>query len=284
MIDRDDLERLFRQANEEVEARRYEDAIDVYREVLTLAGEHDPLAAECAHWGIGEISLGLGDYETAAGSMLAALAINPDEAAYHYMLGLVFLKLGVSGAALDALARAHDLEPDRPRVLRAYGWALHSAGNRQRGMEMLRTALALRPDHPGTLTRLGWAYADEERPGEALVCLERATETAPWDLEARVALSTVARFAGQDPAAMPIPATGPASLAQEDDWDDEEWEDDDADDATDDDDLDEDDDWADDDDEDWEDDDWDDDEQEEDDWDDDLDDEDDEDDDLIDIN
>ena len=193
MIEHDDLERLFRKASIRVEAHLYEEAIDVYREVLTLAGDNDPLAAECAHWGIGEISLGLGDYETAAGSMLAALAINPNEAAYHYTLGLVFLKLGANELALDALEKAYDLEPNRPRIIRTLGWVLHMKGDREKGMDMLRIALALKPDDHRTLARLGWAYASGERPGEAMVCLERALELAPWDMETRLAIATVSR-------------------------------------------------------------------------------------------
>jgi len=276
MIKREELERLFREANDRAEAEEYEEAIGVYREVLDRAGGNDPLAAECAHWGIGELSLGMRDYETAAGAMLAALAINPNEAAYHYLLGIVFFQLGARAQALSALERAHELEPNKPMVLRAYGWALYQNGENLRGFEMLKTALALRPDDHRTLTRLGWAFAFEGRTGEAQVCLERALEMAPWDLEAQVALSTIDRLAGSPDPRPPLPASGPSIWSQEDDWDDDEdWEDDDVGDEEwveeDDDDND---DWEDD--EDWED--------EEEDWsDDETVDEDAADDDLIDI-
>jgi tetratricopeptide (TPR) repeat protein len=223
MIEREELERLFREANDRAEAEEFEKAIGVYREVLTLAGDHDPLASECAHWGIGEVSFSLGDYRTAAGSMLSALALNPQEAAYHYLLGMVFMRMGASVHALTAFSVAHELEPNKPKVLRSYGWALHQNGEIERGCAMLRTALALNPNDHRTLTKLGWAYALQGSYGESLVCLERAREIAPWNMETALALSTVERF-GADAVGLdlPIPATGPTLHAQDDDWDDDE--------------------------------------------------------------
>ncbi len=119
MIERKRLQQLFQEANDQVEARRYDQALDLYRRVLLLAGEEDELAAEYAHWGIGELSLCLGDYWTAIRSLRQALRINPLEAAYHFLLGVVLERIGAHAEALTSLARAYDLEPDRPRVVRA---------------------------------------------------------------------------------------------------------------------------------------------------------------------
>ena len=130
MIERDELERLFREANRQAESHQYEAAISVYREVITLAGDDDPLAAECAHWGIGEVSLTLGNYPLALEAIESALILNPDEAAYHFHLGVIYTRLGLRSKALGAMQRAYELEPLKPKVLRGYGWSLHRFANR----------------------------------------------------------------------------------------------------------------------------------------------------------
>lgn len=221
MIEREELERLFREANDQAEAHQYENAISVYRQVITLAGDHDLLAAECAHWGIGEVSLTLGDYSQALDAMVSALTLNPQEAAYHYLIGIVYSYMGAKNEALSALSRANELEPRKPKVLRGYGWTLHRFRHRRRGMKMLKDALSLKPDDPNTLTDLGWAFAVEGRYGEALVCIERARELSPADLWIMSALSSVERCAGVPDPSPFVPATGPYLLSDDDEWDDD---------------------------------------------------------------
>ncbi|MFC1627750.1 tetratricopeptide repeat protein [Gemmatimonadota bacterium] len=226
MIERDELERLFREANRQAETHQYESAISVYREVITLAGDDDPLAVECAHWGIGEVSLTLGNYTLALEAIESALVLNPDEAAYHFHLGIVYTRTGSRSLALKAMERAYELEPLKPKVLRGYGWTLHRFGDAGRGIKMLLAALALKPDDHRTLRDLGWAFASEARYRESMVCLERSQELDPHDLRTLFALSTVARMAGVDAPPLPIPATGPHIFAIDDDWDDGDLDDD----------------------------------------------------------
>ena len=247
MIEPRKLERLFREANRRAEAHQYDGAIAVYRQVITLAGDDDPLAAECAHWGIGEASLSAGKYTQALTALQSALEYNPGEAAYHYLLGIVYTRLGARENALTALGRAFELEPQNLKVLRAYGWALHRFGSRRRGMKMLREALAIKADDSLTLTDLGWAFAVEGRFGESCVCLEKAHACDPTNLTITAALATAERFDSSPPTTGYIPATGPVLLSLDEDWEDE------------DDDLDgEDDDWEDEieDDDEWEDEEW----------------------------
>jgi len=221
MIERDELERLFREANRQAESHQYEAAISVYREVITMAGDDDRLAAECAHWGIGEVSLTLGDYSLALESIESALVLNPEEAAYHYHLGVVYTRLGSRSKALAAMERAWEIEPLKPKVVRGFGWTLHRFGETDRGIKMMLAALSLRPDDPHTLRSLGWMFACEIRYRESMVCLERSLELDPYDLRTVYALSTVARLAGDRDPPHPVPATGPHIFAVEDDWDDE---------------------------------------------------------------
>jgi len=226
MIERDELKRLFREANHQAETHQYESAISVYRDVITLAGDDDPLAMECAQWGIGEVSLTLGNYTLALEAIESALVLNPDEAAYHFHLGIVYTRLGSKSMALKAMERAYELEPLKPKVLRGYGWTLHRFGEAGHGIKMLLAALALKPDDHRTLRDLGWAFASEARYRESMVCLERSQELDPHDLRTLSALSTVARMAGADNPPPPVPATGPHIFAIDDDWDDDDLDDD----------------------------------------------------------
>ncbi len=230
MIDRNELKRLFQEANQQAEAHQYNRAISVYRKVLTLAGNQDTVAAECAHWGIGEVYFTMGDYTQALQALESALTLNPREAAYYYLQGIIFTRIGAEFQALTALGRALRLEPEKPKVLRGYGWALHRFGHPKEGLEMLKKALSLKSDDHRTLTDLGLSFAVEGRYGESLVCLERALELAPYDLGIAIAISTVDRYAGVPDARPPIPATGPNLVAPDEEWDDDEddeddWED-----------------------------------------------------------
>ena len=225
MIDREELKRLFREANQRAEARQYSQAISVYRKVLTMAGTHDAVVAECAHWGISEVFFTLGDYPQALQSVESALSLNPCEAAYYYLKGVIYTRIGAEPEALMALGKALQLEPEKHKVVREYGWALHRFGYCKEGLEMLHKALSMKPHDHRTLTDLGWAYAVEGSYGASMVCLEHALELAPHDLGIAVALSTVDRYAGVPQARSPIPATGPNLTAPDEDWDDEEEED-----------------------------------------------------------
>ena len=222
MIDHNELKRLFQEANHRAEVHQYRGAISVYRKVLTLAGSHDTVAAECAHWGIGEVYYTMGDYPQALQALESAQTLNPSEAAYYFLQGVIHTRIGNEPEALMALAKALRLEPDKPKILREYGWALHRFGYYERGIEMLHKALLLNCDDHLTLTELGLSYAVENRYGESLVCLERALELAPGDLGISVAISTVDRFAGTDDARYPIPATGPNMAGPSEEWDDDE--------------------------------------------------------------
>lgn len=221
MIERDELERLFREANHQAETHQYDAAISVYREVIILAGDDDPLAAECAHWGIGEVSLTLGNYSLALEAIGSALVLNPAEAAYHFYLGVVYTRLGSRSKALKSMERAYELEPLKPKVLRGYGWTLYRFDETGRGIKMLLAALALKPDDHHTLRNLGWAFASEARYRESMVCLERSQELDPHDMRTLYALSTVARMAGASDPPHLVPATGPHIFAVDDDWDDD---------------------------------------------------------------
>lgn len=228
MIDRNELKRLFLEANHRAEVHQYRGAISVYRKVLTLAGSHDTVAAECAHWGIGEIYYTMGDYPQALQALESAQTINPGESAYYYLQGVIHTRIGNESEALMTLAKALQLEPEKPKVLREYGWALHRFGYHERGMDMLHKALSLNSADHLTFTELGLSFAAEGRYGESLVCLERALELAPGDLGISVAISAVDRFAGTGDARYPIPATGPNLAGPLEEWDDDDegWEED----------------------------------------------------------
>lgn len=228
MIDRNELKRLFLEANHRAEVHQYRGAISVYRKVLTLAGSHDTMAAECAHWGIGEIYYTMGDYPQALQALESAQTINPGESAYYYLQGVIHTRIGNESEALMTLAKALQLEPEKPKVLREYGWALHRFGYHERGMDMLHKALSLNSADHLTFTELGLSFAAEGRYGESLVCLERALELAPGDLGISVAISAVDRFSGTSDARYPIPATGPNLAGPLEEWDDDEegWEED----------------------------------------------------------
>ena len=178
MIDRNEMKRLFQEANHRAEVHQYRSAISVYQKVLTLAGSHDTVAAECAHWGIGEVYYTIGDYPQALQALESAQTINPGESAYYYLQGVIHTRIGNESEALMTLAKALQLEPEKPKILREYGWALHRFGYHEQGIEMLHKALSLNSADHLTFTELGLSYAAEGRYGESLVCLERALELA----------------------------------------------------------------------------------------------------------
>ena len=146
-----DVNQHFGKANALRRAGRLDDAIALYRQLLTLR----PGCAEVYN----NLGLALQD----AGRL--------DEAAEHYR-------------------QAFSLSPQLADAQNNLGTVLVARGERQSAIPCFRAALDLRSDYLPAYLNLGCALQQLERPEEALPLYRRAIELHPESLEARINLGT----------------------------------------------------------------------------------------------
>jgi tetratricopeptide (TPR) repeat protein len=186
--DRPSLGKLFDQAVQRHRAGDLERAEPLYREVLTCNPRHaDSLNL------IGEIAYQRGDFDTAAHSIGAAIAIDGQAAAYHCNLGVVRAAQGRLEDATAAYQRALSLAPDYAEVLNNLGAVFQAQGKLDEAAKHYEEALVLKPDYVEAHYNLGLADAAAGRTGSAQAHLERALALKPDHAEAHNNLGAVLR-------------------------------------------------------------------------------------------
>lgn len=103
-----ELQRLTHAATEALRARRYGEAVTLYRRALDLAAAESASPADRAElqYGLGHALWRSNDLVAAARALSAAVELAPGEAEFHYMLGLVHFDAGADCDAKVALDRA----------------------------------------------------------------------------------------------------------------------------------------------------------------------------------
>jgi tetratricopeptide (TPR) repeat protein/glycosyltransferase involved in cell wall biosynthesis len=171
-------------AQQHYEARQFEDAIQVYRQVLTqlsLEGkppDTTPTPPEVWHW-LGMAYQQAGRVEDAVHAYQQAIALNPQEPRTFNNLGIALKTLGQYPAAIAAYRHAIHLKPD-------YADAFNNLGNLYRQQEdweeaiaQYQTVLTLNPQHVDALHSLGAVYQYQEQYPEAIAQFRQALHLKP---------------------------------------------------------------------------------------------------------
>lgn len=176
-----EVERLFGEADRLARAGDRSGAIRCYRVMLEIDGlERDqPLAAECAHWGLAELAAQNSDLAMAETHLREAIRLNPEEAIYHEKLGVVHSHQSRLAEAADELEKSLKLRPNHPRTVHLLGWVLLRSGNRKRGRQLLERAIQLDDCDTEMLNDLAVCLAEDGKIDRALALLERAREIDP---------------------------------------------------------------------------------------------------------
>ena len=176
-----EIDRLFSEADRLAQRRDLAGATRCYREVLELPEieRQEPLVAECAHWGLAELSLQSRETERAEEHLKQAIRLNPEEASYPQELGSLYNFLARFDLAIPELEKSLRLRPDHPETVHLLGWVLFMSGERARGRQLLQYAMELDDCDTAILNDLAVCLVEDGKLEQALTLVERACTIDP---------------------------------------------------------------------------------------------------------
>lgn len=136
----------------------------------------------------GMSSAHLDDWRAAEKDLMAALAIDPDNATLLNFIGYSLLERQQSAdAAFEYISRAVSLQPEDGYILDSYGWAHFMMADYDGAITWLEKAVAMEPGDATILDHLGDAYWQVGRKTEAQFQWQRARElTKDTELRSQV--------------------------------------------------------------------------------------------------
>ena len=200
-------EQLLRRAREAANRQRRSEAVQIYRQVLTLepgnlparnnlallfeaGGEPeaalDELNAALRHHpdqvdllvNRGAIQGTLKHYAEAEADLRRAQRLSPQHAAAHFNLGLVQWRKGLPEDAAESFSRGLELEPENAASWYYLGDSLNQLGDLPRAQQALERAGELDPTSAKTFHLLGRVFDRLNRPGDAIEMYRRSREVA----------------------------------------------------------------------------------------------------------
>jgi tetratricopeptide (TPR) repeat protein len=172
--DESPVERLYRRAVEATSRGRATEAIQRYRELLTLDPSH-----VAARNNLSALLETTGDPEEALEQLNAALRVEPDDVTMLVSRGAIHGRLKQYADAEADLRRVLRLDPDNVQAHVVLGLTLWRKGVPREAADALRRAIQLEPQNPASHYYLGEALNQAgDLPG-AKVALEQAVSLAP---------------------------------------------------------------------------------------------------------
>ncbi|MGH9431605.1 MAG: tetratricopeptide repeat protein [Terriglobia bacterium] len=171
----DEWVRLFRTAQQDMQAGRFRSAIENFNKVLRLR----PGLVEA------RVNLGLayhaaGDYKLAAVDLSQAVRERPHLLAAHLFLGLSYMKLGSPEKAIPALDQALSIDPSNREARRALATAELSEDQYGKAATEFRRLAATQPDKADAWFTLGQDYLELAKGSTAQ--LSRQFPDSAWTL------------------------------------------------------------------------------------------------------
>jgi tetratricopeptide (TPR) repeat protein len=158
------ISQLFQQADQALEAKKYEEAIAIYQQVLKLDSDNIQVYQK-----LGEALTQAGKLEAAISVYQTAIQLEPNFFWFYNHLGEIFLKLGRWQDAIPIYQTAIQLNPEFFWAYNNLGEALIKQKKWQEAIPIYQKAIELNPE-------FFWAY---NNLGEALIKLEKWQEAIP---------------------------------------------------------------------------------------------------------
>ena len=168
------VQSLFAAAFRHHKAGRVDEAEHHYRRVLAIDATH----TDSLHL-LGVIAGQTGRHALAAEMIGRAIAIRPQEAAYHCNLGIALKGQNRLDEATACFRTALDLKPDYAEVHNYLGAVLMDQGRPEEATTCYRRAIAFDPNQAGAHNNLGNALKEQGQPEEAIACYRRAIAIDP---------------------------------------------------------------------------------------------------------
>jgi tetratricopeptide (TPR) repeat protein len=191
-VDKDnlsELESIWDEARGQIESGHRDKAIEIYKYIL-LRYSGDPIASEFANIYLGELYIGLKQYELAEKHIKTAISYQKKKAAYHYLLGFLYSYRQQWDQAISEFTAAVEREPQNAECVRGLGWATCQSGDRSKGLELLHQANNLAPGTVNILTDMAVAYLALDFK-EARRYAERAVAASPDNFLAQQVLDKI---------------------------------------------------------------------------------------------
>jgi Flp pilus assembly protein TadD len=164
---------LLEQANQDFEARRFEEAESKFQQALKLDEKNVGILTDLA-----AVQLERDRIDAAEATLKRALAEDPNDTRALSVLGIVRVKQKRYDEALDTLARAAQLDPENAVTQNYLGVALDYKGQRQPAETAFRRAVQLRPGYADPHFNLAVTYSTQK---------PAALELARWHYQKAIA-------------------------------------------------------------------------------------------------
>ncbi len=182
---------MLEQALRHHRAGRLAEAEAIYRTVLA----DDARNADGLHL-LGMIEHQFGHHEIAVEMIRQAIAINPNEAAFHTNLGTILQAQGQLDEAVACFERALTLKPDWAEVHSNLGNVLQTQGKLEEAAACQERALSFKRDCAEAWSNLGNVRQAQGKLDDAVECYQRALALKPDYVDAHNNLGTA--FLTQD--------------------------------------------------------------------------------------
>ncbi|NQU57053.1 MAG: tetratricopeptide repeat protein [Rhodospirillales bacterium] len=150
------------------------DAVNIYRSILNVDGDHTPSLHN-----LGSIVMGGGNAEQAIVLFRKALSLKPDFARAHSSMGIALYQLGRLDDSLASLRQSLAINPSDQQVHFNLGIVLKGLNLPEEAIVSYREALRLNPKDINARINMGTVLLEERHHEEAAACFREALTVNP---------------------------------------------------------------------------------------------------------
>jgi tetratricopeptide (TPR) repeat protein len=196
-----DAQQLLAAAERAKEAGRFDEAIRVYNQVVSLSAQAPSLAAT-AQLKIGDIHMAQRKFENAAVAYQKAVTLNPSSAEGYNNLGEALGELRQFPQAINAFNRAVSLDSQLLKARYNQGVTYDRMGNKKYSEFVFRSLIKSAPRYALAYDGLAVTLSKAGRAKEALVFHEQAITLAPQEASYHFNLAISYLILGNTPKAL----------------------------------------------------------------------------------
>jgi tetratricopeptide (TPR) repeat protein len=195
-VPQDEAQNLLAQGVEHEQAGRFQEALDIYLQVLRARP-----AAEGVYTLVGNAQVGLGRFEEALASYRRAARHDGQDAAARYGAGNALYNLRRFAEAAEEYRAASRLRPDLPDAYANLSSAVYNLDRYAEAVAAAREAVRVKPDFAAGYVNLSWYYSMTDQHRESLEAARRGAELDPSNQMAHTNMCRAYNDLGQFAAA-----------------------------------------------------------------------------------
>lgn len=176
---------LFQQALTAHQQGRFDEAENIYRQILETAPDHPDILNL-----LGLIAQAKGVHNQATELFYRAIKKAPKHAPFYFNLGISLSALGKNVEALDNLQKAAEFESDVKEIYNQQGMVLHRLHRIPEAQQAFLKAINLDKDYSEAKTNLAMTYYESDQ-NKAVKFLEDISAQYPEEILSRYHLSTL---------------------------------------------------------------------------------------------